>query len=68
MKKPDGTATNPKAALQGLIKTGANVTACPLFLPNSEKDASALVEGISAAKPPMVAASLTNSEFSNISF
>ena len=68
VKKPVGTATNPKAALQGLIKAGANVTVCPLFLPNSGKDASALVEGISVAKPPMVAASLTNAEFSNISF
>lgn len=68
IKKPDGTTTNPKAALQGLIKAGASVTVCPLFLPNVGKDASALIEGINVAKPPMVAASLTNPEYNNISF
>lgn len=68
VKKPDGTVTNPKAALQGLIKAGAVITVCPLFLPNVGKDASALSEGISVAKPPMVAKSLTDAEFNNISF
>ena len=68
VKKPDGTVTNPKAALQGLIKAGAVVTVCPLFLPNAGKDTSALAEGITVAKPPMVAKSLTDAEFNNISF
>lgn len=68
VKKPDGTMANPKMALQGLMKAGAVVQVCPLFLPNAGKDATALVEGISVAKPPMVAAGLTNLEFSNISF
>lgn len=68
VKKPDGTMANPKMALQGLMKAGAVVTVCPLFLPNAGKDAAALVEGITVAKPPMVAAGLTNLEFSNISF
>ena len=68
VKKPDGTVANPKMALQGLMKAGAVVQVCPLFLPNAGKDATALVEGISVAKPPMVAAGLTNLEFSNISF
>lgn len=68
VKKPDGTVANPKGALQGLIKAGAVVTVCPLFLPNAGKDASALVEGITVAKPPMVAKSLTDADFNNISF
>ena len=68
VKKPDGTVANPKMALQGLMKAGAVVTVCPLFLPNAGKDATALVEGITVAKPPMVAAGLTNLELSNISF
>lgn len=68
VKKPDGTMANPKMALQGLIKAGAVVTVCPLFLPNAGKDASALIEGISVAKPPMVAKGLTDAEFNNISF
>ena len=68
VKKPDGTAANPKSALQGLIKAGAVVNVCPLFLPNANKDASALVEGITVAKPPLVAKGLTDGDFSNISF
>lgn len=68
VKKPDGSIANPKGALQGLMKAGAVVTVCPLFLPNAGKDASALVEGISVAKPPMVAKGLTDAEFNNISF
>ena len=68
VKKPDGTVANPKMALQGLMKAGAVVTVCPLFLPNAGKHPTALVEGITVAKPPMVAAGLTNLELSNISF
>jgi len=68
VKKPDGTVANPKGALQGLMKAGAVVTVCPLFLPNAGKDASALVEGVTVAKPPMVAKSLTDGDFNNISF
>jgi len=68
VKKPDGTTANPKGALQGLMKAGAVVTVCPLFLPNAGKDASALVEGITVAKPPMVAKRLTDGDFNNISF
>lgn len=68
VKKPDGTIAKPKMALQGLIKAGAVVQLCPLYLPNVGKDASALVEGISVAKPPMVAKGLTDPAFNNISF
>lgn len=68
VKKPDGTVANPKVVLQGLIKAGASVQVCPLFLPNANKDATALVEGITVAKPPMVAAGLMDKEWSNISF
>lgn len=68
VKKPDGTVANPKTTLQGLMKAGAVVSVCPLFLPNANKDASALVEGISIAKPPMVAKGLTDAEFNTISF
>jgi hypothetical protein len=68
VKRPDGSVANPKMALQGLIKAGASVQVCPLFLPNAGKDASALVEGITVAKPPMVAKGLTNPDFNNASF
>jgi len=68
VKRPDGSVANPKAALQGLMKAGASVQVCPLFLPNAGKDAAALVEGVTVAKPPMVAKNLTDGDFNNISF
>lgn len=68
VKKPDGSIVKPKMALQGLMKAGAVVQVCPLYLPNVGKDTNALVEGITVAKPPMVAKGLTDSNFNNISF
>lgn len=68
VKHPSGSVVNPKTALQGLIKAGASVQVCPLFLPNAGKDAAGLVEGVTVAKPPMVAKNLTDSDFNNISF
>lgn len=68
VKRGDGQSVNPKSALQGLIKAGASVQVCPLFLPTAGKEASALVEGVSVAKPPMVAKNLVDASFQNISF
>jgi len=68
IKKADGTKVNPKAALAGLIKGGANVTVCPLFLPNVDKDTKALIDGVTVAKPPVVAEGLLNSEFNTLNF
>ena len=68
VKKPDGTSPTPKMALMGLMKAGAKVEVCPLFLPNAGKDKSALVEGISVANPGVVAGNLLDSEFNNVSF
>lgn len=52
----------------GLIKSGANVTVCPLFLPNLDKDTKALIDGVTVAKPPVVAEGLLNSEFNTLNF
>jgi len=68
VKRPDGKSPTPKMALQGLIKAGAKVEVCPLYLPNAGKDASVLLDGITVAKPPMVAANLLDSEFNNLTF
>lgn len=68
VKRADGQNVNPKSALQGLIKAGAIVQVCPLFLPTAGKDASALLEGVSVAKPPMVAQNLVDPAFKNINF
>jgi hypothetical protein len=50
------------------MKGGAKVSVCPLFLPNVAKDATALIDGITVAKPPVVAGDLLNPAYSNISF
>jgi hypothetical protein len=69
VKRPGGAPDiTPKMALQGLIKAGAKVEVCPLYLPNAGKDVSVLLEGVTVAKPPMVAANLLNSEFNNLTF
>jgi len=68
VKKPDGKSPTPKKALKGLIKAGAKVQICPLYLPNAGKNKSVLIKGITIAKPPIVAANLLNSEFNNLTF
>ncbi len=47
---------SPKELLQGLMKGGAKVEVCALFLPNSDLKPTDLIEGIGVAKPADVAA------------
>lgn len=49
----------PKQMMAGLIKSGATVEVCALFLPNADKTPADLIEGVSVAKPPEVAAYMT---------
>jgi hypothetical protein len=67
-KRPDGKAPSAKMHLKKLIKMGASVKVCPLYLPNSQKDKSVLLDGITVAKPPVVAGKLLNQDFQNITF
>jgi predicted peroxiredoxin len=48
--------SSPKQMMTGLIKAGATVEVCALFLPNADKTAADLIEGVAVAKPPEVAA------------
>lgn len=48
----------PQQMLQGLIKGGVKVEVCALYLPNSGKQASDLIAGVTPAKPAEVAAHL----------
>lgn len=48
----------PQQMLQGLIKAGAKVEVCALYLPNSGKQATDLIAGVTPAKPAEVAAHL----------
>ena len=46
----------PKQMMAGLIKGGSTVEVCALFLPNADKTPADLIEGVTVAKPPEVAA------------
>ena len=48
----------PQQMLQGLVKAGAKVEVCALYLPNTGRQATDLVEGVTPAKPADVAAYL----------
>ena len=67
-KRPNGKAPSAKQNLKMLIKMGASVQVCPLYLPNANKGKSILLEGITVAKPPVVAGKLLNKDFQNITF
>ncbi|MBF0587200.1 hypothetical protein INT08_10920 [Prosthecochloris sp. N3] len=49
---------SPQMLLKGLLSQGVTVEVCPLFLPNKGADASVLVDGVSVAKPPVIAKEL----------
>ncbi len=59
---------SPKMMLRGIMKKGAKVEVCPLYLPNANKDESVLIKGITVAKPPKVAAQLLDSDFTTLSY
>ena len=68
IKRPDGKAPSPKQHLKMLIKLGANIQVCPLYLPNLGADKSVLLNGITVAKPPVIAKRLLDTTFQNITF
>lgn len=58
----------PKDMLQSLMKAGARVEVCALFLPNSDWKPADLVEGIGVAKPADVAAYLLQANVKTLSY
>jgi hypothetical protein len=54
--------------LQGVIKAGAKVEVCALYLPNTGKQATDLIPGVTAAKPADVAAYLLKPNVSTLAF
>ncbi|MGM0520047.1 MAG: hypothetical protein ACQERD_10435 [Campylobacterota bacterium] len=59
---------SPKMMLQAIMKKGANVEICPLYLPNANLKKSDLIGGITVAKPPVVADKLLNSDYTTLSY
>ena len=68
VKRPNGKEPSAKQHLEMLIQMGASVQVCPLYLPNSGKDKSVLLDGITVAKPPVVAGKLLDTDYQNITF
>ena len=54
--------------LQGVIKAGAQVEVCTLYLPNTGKKPTDLIEGVTPAKPADVAAYLLKPNVRTLSF
>ena len=59
---------SPKMMLEAIIKQGAKVEVCPLYLPNTGKDETVLLEEITVAKPAEVAKNLLNKDYQNLSY
>lgn len=58
----------PQQMLQGLIKEGAKVEVCALYLPNTGKQAADLISGVTPAKPAEVAAHLLKPGVKTLAF
>lgn len=65
-QKPNGMS--PQGLMQKIMESGATVEVCAIYLPNKGVDATALLDGIGAAKPPVVAARLLADETRIMSF
>lgn len=59
---------SPQGLMQKVMEAGATVEVCAIYLPNKGVDESALLDGITAAKPPAVAARLLAEETRIMSF
>jgi hypothetical protein len=54
--------------LQGLIKAGAKVEVCALYLPNTGRQLADLIAGVTPAKPADVAAYLLKPDVKTLAF
>jgi len=64
--KPPGKS--PTQLLKALLKMGASVEICPLYLPDVGKSKADLIDGITIAKPPVVAGRLLDTDYTNLSY
>lgn len=73
VKGKEGTVLKPRNVtpnqmLQGLMKAGAKVEVCALFLPNSGLQPADLIEGVGVAKPGDVAAHMLQGNVKNLTY
>lgn len=55
-QEPKGMS--PQGLMQKIMASGASVEVCAIYLPNKGLDAAALIDGVSAAQPPVMAGRL----------
>lgn len=65
---PNGKSPSAKDYLKNLIKAGASVKVCPLYLPNAHATTSVFLDGITVANPTSVADKLLDKNYKNSSF
>lgn len=58
----------PQQMLQGLVKNGATIEVCALYLPNKGLKPDALIAGVTAGKPADVAAYMLKSDVKMLAF
>lgn len=58
----------PQQMLQGLIKAGAKVEVCALYLPNTGRQLTDLIAGVTPAKPADVVTYLLKPEVKTLAF
>ena len=58
----------PQQMLQGVIKAGAKVEVCALYLPNTGRKPTDLIEGVTPAKPADVATHLLKPGVNTLAF
>ena len=59
---------SPTMLLKKLLEMGASIEVCPLYLPNAGKSTDDLIQGITVAKPPVVAGRLLDKDYQNLTF
>lgn len=59
---------SPAQLMQRLMQGGASVEVCALYLPNKPATADALIEGVTAAKPPQIAGKMLDPAVKVFSF
>lgn len=65
-QKPKGMS--PQGLMQKIMASGGKVDVCAIYLPNKGVDASALIDGVGAAKPQPMAAELLEENTRIMSF
>jgi predicted peroxiredoxin len=59
---------SPTMLLNSLLKMGATVVICPMYLPTVGKSTDDLIEGITVGKPPVCAGQVLNKDYQNLTF